>query len=135
MLLFDFVEWMSHFVVDLKEDFGCFGHASFAVGGKSLFGDDLGVELEFVNQVCLKLFIQLFVSFLVIVEVQDDKLRSSALKLRLNFSDPVIRRESLILSTLDIDKAWLGKLDAKSPRGFVKTVVGGVGVFIVKFAS
>jgi hypothetical protein len=115
MLFFDFVEWMTHFVVDLKKDFGSFGHASFAVGGKGLFGDDLGVELEFVDQMCFKLFVKLLVPFLVIVEVQDDKLRSSTLKLRLNLSDPVIRGESLIFTTLDINKTGLGQLDTKCP--------------------
>jgi hypothetical protein len=75
----------------------------------------LGVELEFVDQMCFKLFVKLFVPFLVIVEVQDDKLRSSTLKLRLNLSDPVIRGEFLIFPALDINKAGLGQLDTKCP--------------------
>ena len=69
--------------------------------------------MKFMDGVSFQFLIQLFILFLIVVEIKNNKLWLSILDLGLNFMNPVICSQPVIPSTLDIDPARLTEFNAK----------------------
>ncbi len=54
----------------------------------------------------LEFFIKIFIFFLIVIEVEDDKLRFSFFGLNLNLVDPVFIGQSVTFIDFNVNKNW-----------------------------